>query len=217
MVRGVVFDFDGVLVRTDELHCQAWKRLAEEEGIPFDPTVGARIGGLGRMDSLEVLLECAGGVYSDAQRLALAERKNAAFLDLAKMLTSADAAPGAVLLLDELGRRGIKTAIASSSRNARMMIERVGLAGRFDCVVDGNDVQHTKPHPEVFLLAARQLSLPPGQCVVIEDSPAGIEAAGRAGMRVVGVGSTESLGGADLVVTSLANVTADDLLHLGGS
>jgi beta-phosphoglucomutase len=115
-------------------------------------------------------------------------------------------------LLAALRIRKIKTAVASSSRNASLIIERLGLAERFDAIVDGNDVEHSKPHPAVFLLAARRLALPPEHCLVIEDAPAGVEAARRAGMAVLGIGRPETLPAVEHLAASLVEVSVDELL-----
>jgi len=213
--RGVIFDFDGVLVHTDHLHYRAWQKLAEAEGLPFNRQISERLRGLGRMASLEILLGPTDRTFSHQEKLALADRKNTAYLELAESLTREDVLPGVWPLLTELTRRGVKVAVASSSRNTRAAMERVGLAGRFDVVVDGNDVRQTKPDPEVFLLAARRMGLPIEQCVVIEDAPAGIEAARRAGMAVLGVGTRETLGAVEHVAASLTVVTVDGLLAIG--
>lgn len=215
MRRGVIFDFDGVLVSTNALHYRAWKQVADEEGIPFGPRDERRLRGLGRMESLEVFLQGAGRTLGHDEKLALADRKNAAYLGLVETLTPADVLPGVLPLLTELTRLGVKRAVASSSRNTRVAMARVGLTGRFDAVVDGNDVRRTKPHPDLFLLAAERMSLLPGQCVVIEDAPVGIEAAQRAEMGVLGIGTHQTLGAIEHFAPDLTGVTVVDLLAIG--
>ena len=147
MIRGVIFDLDGVLVLTDELHFQSWRQLTAQEGIHFDRAVNQRLRGISRMESLEIVLERAPRTYSPAEKVALAERKNAAFLALMEKLTAADLLPGAVRTLIELRRGGIKTAVASSSRNTRPIMERLDLFRYFDVVVDGTDITRSKPDP----------------------------------------------------------------------
>ncbi|MHC4067755.1 MAG: beta-phosphoglucomutase [Planctomycetota bacterium] len=212
MLRGVIFDLDGVLVATDELHYRAWQQVADAEGIHFDREINQRLRGLGRMESLDILLERADRTYTDEQKRHLAERKNAVFIGLAQALGPSDVSPGVSELLAALRIRKIKTAVASSSRNASLIIERLGLAERFDAIVDGNDVEHSKPHPAVFLLAARRLALPPEHCLVIEDAPAGVEAARRAGMAVLGIGRPETLPAVEHLASSLVEVSVDELL-----
>jgi len=210
-VDAVIFDVDGVLVSTDELHYLSWKRVADEEGIPFDRRMNRECLGRSRKESLEVVLRGAPRAYDERQKAELAERKNRYFLQLVERLGPRDAAPGCHGLLLELRRRGVKLAAASGSRNAPHILRRLELDGLFDVCISGRDISRSKPHPEVFLLAARRLGLPPGRCLVVEDAPAGVEAARRAGMRVVGVGPSP-LQGAEHTVPSLAAVSADELL-----
>jgi len=212
VIRGVIFDLDGVLVTTDELHYRAWKRIADEEGVYFDHGVNLRLRGVSRMDSLEILLERASRAYTDTEKLALAERKNTRYRKLLRRLIPSAVLTEARELVAELRRRGIKTAIASSSKNTPLILERVGLAGEFDTVADGNDIRRSKPHPEVFLLAAGRIGVAPGQCLVVEDAAAGIEAGRRAGVEVFGIGTCETLPGVEHLAPNLADVSADDLL-----
>jgi beta-phosphoglucomutase len=213
MIRGVIFDLDGVLVTTDELHYRAWKELADAEGIYFDRRINDRLRGVSRMESLGILLERSPRAYSEEEKAALAERKNARYRELLQSLTPADVLPGVREVLGGLRTRGVRTAVASSSRNAAAILERTGLAGAFDAAVDGNDIRHSKPHPEVFLLAAGRLGLAPAECLVVEDAMAGIEAGRRAGMAVFGIGTPETLPGIRNLATDLAHVTVDELLR----
>jgi beta-phosphoglucomutase len=216
MIRGVIFDLDGVLVSTDELHYRAWKQLADAEGIPFDRRINHRLRGVSRMASLEIILERASRAYSAAEKSAMADRKNASYRELLETLTPADALPGARELLDALRVRGIKMAIASSSRNTPRILERLGWSGAFDAVADGNDIARSKPDPEVFLLAAQRLGVPPTDCLVVEDAAAGIEGARRAGMAVFGIGTPETLPGVKHLAPDLSHVTADELMTADG-
>ncbi|HPM24655.1 MAG TPA: beta-phosphoglucomutase [Phycisphaerae bacterium] len=214
MIRGVIFDLDGVLVLTDELHFQSWQQLTAAEGIHFDRSINQRLRGISRMESLEIVLERATRKYTSAEKAALAERKNSIYLTYLQRLTPADLLPGVVDTLAELRRRRIKTAVASSSKNVPIIMERLGLHAWFDAVADGNDITRSKPDPEVFLLAARRLGLPPVECLVIEDAQAGIESARRAGMAVFGIGTPASLPGVARLAPDLAHVTVDELLRV---
>ena len=214
MIRAVIFDLDGVLVSTDELHFQAWKQLADTEGIPFDRTINHRLRGVSRMESLEIILEQAARTYSAEQKAAMADAKNARYRDLLSTLTPADALPGAAAIPVTLKKRGVKIAVGSSSRNTSLILERLGWSERFDVVVDGNDIRHSKPDPEVFVLAAKRLDVPPGQCLVVEDAIAGVEAARRAGMAVFGIGTSEELPGVKRLAANLAGVSVEELLRL---
>jgi beta-phosphoglucomutase len=213
-IDGVIFDMDGVLLSTDDLHYRAWKELADREGIHFDRQINERLRGVSRMDSLRIILERASRHYNQAEQLALAEHKNARYRELLRELTPAAVAPQVRELLAELRRRGLRLAVASSSRNLELILGQVELRAAFDAVVDGNEITRSKPDPEVFLLAAGRLGLPPARCLVVEDAESGIEAARRAGMHVFGIGPRERLRGVPRLAPSLADVQADELLGM---
>jgi beta-phosphoglucomutase len=213
VIQGVIFDLDGVLVTTDELHYQSWKQLTAAEGIHFDRAINHRLRGISRMESLEIVLERSPRAYTPEEKAVLAERKNALFRQLLPKLTAADLLPGALEMIAELRRRGIKTAVASSSRNTPLILDQLKLRPYFDAVADGNDITRSKPDPEVFLLAARRLGLPPQECLVIEDAVAGVASARRAGMVVFGIGTPETLPGVARLAPDLAHVTVAELLE----
>jgi beta-phosphoglucomutase len=215
MIRGVIFDLDGVLVTTDELHYQSWQQITAAEGIDFDRTINHRLRGISRMESLEIVLERSPRRYSAEEKAALAERKTAIFRQLLQSLTPADLLPGALEMVRALRRRGLKTAVASSSKNTPLIMDQLNLWPHFDAVVDGNDITHSKPDPEVFLRAAQRLDLPPTDCLVIEDAVAGVESARRAGMAVFGIGTPQTLPGVDRLARDLAQVTVEELLGTG--
>ena len=187
--EAVIFDLDGVIVSTDECHYQAWKRLADEEGIYFDRKINLRLRGVSRMDCLEIILERANRNYSVVEKKTMAERKNNYYRDLIRQLTPEHILPGVMRVLNGLKMNRIKIAIGSSSRNASLILEKIGLTGFFDAVIDGNDITKSKPDPEVFLIAAERLGVPPEKCLVVEDADAGVEAALAGGMTVLGVGA----------------------------
>ena len=186
--KAVIFDLDGVLVTTDNCHFLAWDRMARDEGIPFDRKINERLRGVSRMESLAIILEKSPRSYTEAEKTALAERKNSYYKELIGSLTQDAILPGALAMLDFCRVRGLKTAIGSSSKNTKAILGRLGLADRFDAVADGNDIKHSKPAPDVFLCAAEKLGLPADVCLVAEDADAGIAAARAAGMRVMGIG-----------------------------
>ena len=212
MLRGVIFDLDGVLVKTDELHFRSWQRVTGEEGIYFDYAINDRLRGISRPDSLRIVLERAPRLYTPHEQAALLDRKQSIFRQLLETLTPADLLPGALETVVELRRRGLKTAVGSSSKNTAFIIARLGLGRHFDAVVDGNDITRSKPDPEVFLLTAQRLGLEPAECLVVEDALAGVESARRAGMAVFGIGPPEKLPGVARVAPDLAHVTVDQLL-----
>lgn len=212
-ILGVIFDLDGVIVSTDRCHFQAWKRMADEEGIEFDSVINQRLRGVGRMESLEIILEKASGRYSQEQKNELAGRKNAYYIELIGQLSQADILPGALETLDMLRRCGIKTAIGSSSRNTPLILKQIGLDKAFDAVADGNAITRSKPDPEVFLLAAGMLGLKSENCLVVEDADAGIEAAVYGGMQTLGVGGAASNPKADYVASDLAAADFQTILN----
>lgn len=187
-LKGVIFDLDGVIVSTDDCHYQAWKKMADEEGIFFDRNVNERLRGVSRMESLDILLENASRLYAQAEKEQMAARKNGYYVEMISRLTHEDILPGAMNVLRLLKKRGIKQAIGSSSKNTPLILHQIGLQNFFDAVADGNQIQRSKPDPEVFLLAARQLEIAPESCLVVEDADSGIEAALAAEMQVLGVG-----------------------------
>lgn len=187
--QGVIFDLDGVICFTDHYHYLAWKALADELGLAFDEKKNDRLRGVSRMQSLEIVLEeYHGAPLSEADKLALAEKKNALYRSYLQQMTHADLSDEVRETLKELRARGLKLAIGSSSKNTPLILERIGLAGFFDAVSDGNNITHSKPDPEVFLKAAEMLSLEPAQCLVVEDAVAGIQAAKAGGFRSAGIG-----------------------------
>jgi len=212
MILGVIFDLDGVLVSTDEYHYRSWQRLADEEGIYFDREINHRLRGVSRMVSLEIVLERSQRTYTPDEKSALADRKNSYYRDSLRKLTRADLLPGVLATLAALRGRGVRIAVGSSSKNTRLILERIGLTDQMDAVVDGNDITASKPDPKVFLIAAEHLGLKPAECLVVEDATAGIEAARRAGMAVLGIGSPSNLPGVAPLAASLADVTVEELL-----
>ncbi len=215
MTRGVIFDLDGVLVSTDEYHFRSWVRLCEEEGFTFfDRVFNHRFRGVGRLQCVHLLLTAAGEEYTPDRQQEVAERKNRYFAESLETVTPECLLPGALEMLNGLRERGIRVAVASNSRNAKPIIEKTGIGGLLEVVVDGYDIANSKPDPEVFLLAARRLGLSPAECLVVEDAVAGIVAAARAGMRSLGVGTPDMLPNATTLVRDLSEISPDRLLAL---
>jgi beta-phosphoglucomutase len=210
LIQAFIFDLDGVITDTAEYHYRAWKRLADEEGLPFRREDNEALRGVSRRESLMLLLK--GRVYPEAKLQAMMARKNGYYLEFVKEITSRDLLPGAKELLGELRAAGYKTALGSASKNAGEVLERLGIQALFDVVSDGYSVERQKPAPDLFLHAAEQLGLPPGDCVVVEDAAAGIEAAQAGGFYSVGLGPPERVGAADVVFPGLDGVRLADLL-----
>ena len=211
-IQAVLFDLDGVIVSTDEFHFLAWKQLADAEGIPFTRDDNERLRGVSRMESLDILLEKASRKYSVFEKEEMATRKNTIYRESLKALSPADILPGVTEVLKGLRDRGIKIAIGSSSKNAGPILVAIGLDKAFDAVVDGTHIARSKPDPEVFALAGKQLGVPPDQCLVVEDADAGVDAGVAAGMPVLAVGSAAAHPGATLRASDLSKITLDEML-----
>ena len=189
MITRVIFDLDGVLVSTDEMHYQAWKRLAQELHITgFTREDNRRQRGVSRMASLEIVLEKADRTYSEEEKIELAERKNGYYLELLEEMDESSVLENVKDVLEKLKNGGLLLAVGSASKNAPVILEKTGLMPYFDKISCGLDTTKSKPDPEVFLVAAKKLGLPPEECLVVEDSAAGIEAAAAGGMKSLGVG-----------------------------
>lgn len=200
-----IFDLDGVLVDTAKYHYLAWKQLADELGFEFTREQNEALKGVSRMKSLELLLGFGHmqEKFSEEEKEQLAEKKNKIYVEYISQLGKEELFPGVVETFEKMKKKGVKIALGSASKNAGMILERLGITPYFDVVVDGNMVHKAKPDPEVFMLAAQKLKIPAENCIVFEDSAAGLEAAKKAGMLAVGIGKKENLPMADKI---LANV-----------
>lgn len=214
MIKAVIFDLDGVIVDTAHYHFIAWKRLADELGIPFTEHDNERLKGVSRMQSMDIILELGTLHISQDRKTQLADKKNTWFVEFVEKMKPSEIFPGVQQLLVALRSQGIKIALASSSKNARRVIELLQIEDEFDAVVDGTMIIHTKPDPEIFLLAATMINVPASECVVFEDAEAGVEAALAAGMKCVGVGSTEQLGKANRIIKKTADFKSTELQEL---
>ncbi|MDO4473603.1 MAG: beta-phosphoglucomutase [Eubacteriales bacterium] len=186
--NGVIFDLDGVICFTDKYHYQAWKVMADAENIYFDEIINNRLRGVSRMASLEIILERSEKAYTEEEKKALAEKKNNIYKELLNQMSPDDLSDEVKNTLDELRERGLKLAIGSSSKNTRLILSRLGLSDYFDAISDGTNITHSKPHPEVFLMAADFLGMKPEECLVVEDARAGIDAAVAGGFESAGIG-----------------------------
>ncbi len=190
-IKAVIFDLDGVIVSTDDCHYRGWKKMADEEGIYFDRTINERLRGVSRMESLNIVLERAEKEYTEDEKVALATRKNGYYVEFIQALTPDDILPGVMEALETLKEKGIKIAIGSSSKNTPIILKQIGLSDYFDAVSDGNNITNSKPDPEVFLKAADFLGMSYGDCAIVEDADAGIEAGKKASMTTFAVGSAK--------------------------
>lgn len=188
-MKAVIFDLDGVIVSTDHFHYLGWKNLADTLGIAFDEERNNALRGVSRMESLEILLGERATTFSEMEKLAFATRKNEYYRSLMDALDPSHILPGVQNFLADCRAAELRLAIGSSSRNGRFILEKIGLATFFDAVVDGSDISRSKPDPEVFLKAAKALSIEPSACLVVEDAEAGVSAAVAAGMPCLAVGA----------------------------
>ena len=209
--QAIIFDLDGVLTDTSEYHYEAWKHLANDEGIPFTHEENdAHLRGVGRRDSLMYLLK--GRKVSEEQIQEMMDRKNRYYNELIKQMTPKEVVPGGVQLLKEIRQAGIKTAIASASKNCMTVLERLELVSYFDGIADGYCVVNGKPAPDIFVFAAGLVHVHTPDCLGVEDADAGIEAIKAAGMQALAIGPTERFHKADKVLATLANKRLQDLL-----
>lgn len=211
-IEAFIFDLDGVIVSTDEYHYLAWKRMADEENIPFDRETNAFLRGVSRMESLDIILKKATKAYTDEEKLELATRKNEYYKEMIQKIQPSDKLPGVDAFLAGLRDRGIALAIGSSSKNTMAILKGIGMDDYFDAVADGTQIVNSKPDPEVFLLGAKLVHKDPATCVVVEDADAGIQAALAAGMGALAVGAAKDNPKAHLRAATLADTTCDEVL-----
>ena len=192
--KGIIFDLDGVICHTDRYHYMAWKNMADSLGIYFDEEINNRLRGVSRMESLEIILERSDKKYSDKEKEEFANKKNELYKELLNEMSEKDLDKKVKDTLDILKQRGYKTAIASSSKNAKLILSKLNLIDFFDIIIDGNDIKYSKPDKEVFEKTGIGLKLLPNECLVVEDAASGVEGAIRAGMDVAGIGDAKKLG-----------------------
>ena len=201
--QALIFDLDGVLADTAHLHLAAWKRLAGELGLPWNDAIGEKLKGVDRAASLEIVLGDAANKYTNAQKRELADRKNGYYRAAIATFSASDILPGAHAALLAARAAGLKVALASASRSASDLVERMGVANLFDFVVDSATISRAKPDPEIFQRAAAALGVDPAACLGIEDAQAGIAAIKSAGMAALGIGDAQVLEQADAVLPDL--------------
>ena len=209
-IKAFIFDLDGVLVDTAEYHYLGWKRLADEEGLPFGRLENEALRGISRRESLLLILKDR--LLPEDKIQEMMERKNRYYLEFIRAVSPADMLPGARELLLEIRAAGMQAAVGSASKNAAQVVQQLGIASLLDAISDGFSVTSPKPAPDLFLHAAARLGLPPAACVVVEDAAAGIQAARAGGFRSLGLGPPERVGAADLVFPSLAGVRLEQIL-----
>lgn len=211
--KGIIFDLDGVICHTDKYHYMAWKQIADEIGVHFDEAINDRLRGVSRMESLEIILEKYKGELTAEEKQKLSEKKNNIYRRLLGQMSPKDVSEEVAETLNELKRRNIGITIGSSSKNARFILEKIGLLEIFDAISDGNNISRSKPAPEVFLKAAEYLGYKPGQCLVVEDARAGIDAAIAGGFPCAGLGDAAAYEKTDYPIhkfSDILSLVADD-------
>jgi len=211
---GVIFDLDGVIVDTAKYHFLAWKKLADALNFEFTEANNELLKGVSRVRSLEILLGIGNVTVSETEKQKMLVSKNEDYLGYITKMGADEILPGAEKLLNDLDALGIKYVLGSASKNAELILNQIGLYYRFYGIVDGNAVSKAKPDPEVFLIGAKKLMLPPEHCIVFEDAIAGVEAANTANMISVGIGNKETLSEADYNFNDLTELPADFLQEL---
>lgn len=210
-INTCIFDLDGVLVDTASYHFLAWKRLANSLGFDFSESDNERLKGVNRMSSLKMILDWAGLSKNENEMSLLAEQKNDWYKTMIRTMNSSNLLPGTEAFLEELACSDYHLAVGSASKNAEAILQKTGIRHYFEVVVDGNMVSKSKPNPLVFLKAAELLFVDPKACAVFEDAQAGVEAALRAGMKVIGVAESANLLGAHGYVTGLSEMNIERL------
>lgn len=213
MLKGLIFDLDGVITDSAVYHLKAWQDLAKSIGIDLPEEFGDKLRGRSRMDSLELILEFGHkqDQYTEAEKEALAAKKNAAYVNAVKQMTRADILPNMDKLLDEAKQQGLKLALASASKNAPLILHQLGLEDAFEARVDPATLKHGKPDPEIYVKAQELLGLKADEVISFEDAPAGIQSIKAAGQFAVGIGDPVVLKGADYVVGSTSALELSEI------
>lgn len=213
--KAFIYDLDGVITDTAEYHFLAWQKFAENLGISIDRQFNEQLKGISRMDSLERILKLDPSLneLSDEEKLRLAAQKNTHYLELIESINPNDILSGIEKLLKRNKEENIKIALGSASKNARTIIDKLGLGDYFDYIVDASKVEKGKPDPETFLVAADALGISYSGCIGLEDSAAGVEAINKAGMFSVGIGGEEHLSHADYLVASTSELIFEEIIN----
>lgn len=215
MTIGFIFDLDGVITDTATFHYQAWKALADSLGIPIDETFNETLKGISRMDSLDRILVHGHreNAFTPAEKEALAQQKNDHYVQLLEQLTTEDVLPGVVPLLQQAQARHIPCAVASASKNAPLILEKLGVRAYFATIVDPDSLSKGKPDPEIFLAAADSIGVLPQNAIGFEDAQSGIDGLKAAGIYAVGLSASQPLIGADMQVSEMTELSVDALLN----
>ena len=214
MNKVIIFDLDGVIVDTAKYHYLAWKNVAKQLGFDFTHKQNETLKGVSRVKSLDKLIEIANVEITNEEKQRLLVQKNEEYLHFVKEMNADEILPQIANVLDFLDANHIKYALGSASKNAPLILKKIGLFHRFTAIVDGNEVEKGKPNPEVFLKAAKKLNAKPSDCIVIEDAFAGVEAANSANMLSIGIGHQNDLYPADIILKDTSKLTEKLMKHI---
>jgi len=215
-LKAVIFDLDGVIADTARFHYQAWKKLASEIGINLTYEFNENLKGVGRMESLDLILVLAKNDYSNKEKIGLADKKNRYYLEFVNKMTPSDLLPGVVKCFKVLRDNNIKIVLASASKNSLDVIKRLEIKNYFDYVVSSKDILKSKPNPEIFIKAAAGIKVATKNCVGVEDSIAGILAINACNMFSVGIGNKKNLYPADICIKDLTEFDIEEIYLIGG-
>lgn len=211
-IKGIIFDLDGILTDTAEYHYRSWKKPLEDIGIYFSKSDNEKLRGLSRRDSIRTIISEKKAKISKEKEEEIMDDKNKYYQYLISDLNRDDMLPGIYDILCNLKEKKYRLAVASSSRNAKIVIDSLGLNSFFETVSDGNSVERSKPAPDLFLLTAEMIDIKPENCLVLEDSKAGVKGAKRAGMWVIGIGPKDRIGDADFCYKNVVDIELDKIL-----
>ncbi|WP_109097512.1 beta-phosphoglucomutase [Aquimarina sp. AU58] len=214
MKKAFIFDLDGVIVDTAKYHFLAWQKLADSLGISFSEEQNEQLKGVSRVQSLEKILEWGNKTISEEKFSRLMSEKNEEYLTYISGMDASEILPDVPRILEYLILENQAIALGSASKNARAILEKVQLYDKFNTIVDGTNVSKAKPDPEVFLLGAKALGISPENCIVFEDSVAGIKAANIANMISIGIGNQEVLHEADYIFRDFTEIKEEFINQL---
>jgi beta-phosphoglucomutase len=213
-IKACIFDLDGVIVDTAKYHFKAWRRLANELGFDFSEEENEQLKGVSRVESLNLILKWGKKEENDEEvKAAMADKKNAWYLEYIERMNADEILPGAEAFLRDAKSKNIKIVLGSASKNSRLILERIGIVHLFDAIIDGNSTTKSKPDPEVFLLGAQAVGLDPKECIVFEDAEKGVEAALAGGFYTVGVGNADVLDEAHIVIPGFEYIEYSEVLE----
>ena len=211
-IKACLFDLDGVIVDTAKYHFKAWRKMANAIGFDFSEKENEQLKGVSRMDSINLILGWGGITLSEAEKQKWANQKNDWYLEFLQKMDKSEILPGALEFVQDLQQKGIRIALGSSSKNAILALSKVGMLHYFEAIIDGTKTTRSKPDPQVFQMGAVALDCQPSQCIVFEDAESGVAAALAGGFYAIGMGSPDNLGAAHLVLSSLENITIEDII-----